>query len=135
MAGFLTLAKALNWDEYHKEPESSKKITAKDLEALFESGDRMLEKKKAVEELIEQTRLGKTACYEALKLDGKFAPHLSKQGDCLCWLKDGVEQIPLSVSAVAKGCGRNGKKRINIYYYFSLLAPTPLVHFPFRLSP
>lgn len=99
--GLFDACEGFDWDDYHKEPEGSKKITVKDLEALFESGDRLLEKKKAVEELMEQTGLGKTACYEAFKLDGKFAQHLSKQGDYLCWLKDGVEQIPDSVSAAA----------------------------------
>ena len=99
--GLFDACEGFDWDEYHKEPENSKKITVKDLEALFESGDRLLERKKAVEELMEQTGLGKTACYEALKLDGKFAQHLSKQGDCLCWLRAGLEQIPDSVSAVA----------------------------------
>jgi hypothetical protein len=99
--GLFDACEGFDWDDYQKDPEDSKKITVKDLEALFESGDRLLEKKKAVEELMEQTGLGKTACYEAFKLDGKFAQHLSKQGDFLCWLKDGVEQIPDSVSAAA----------------------------------
>jgi hypothetical protein len=54
-----------------------------DLDALFEGGKRQLARNAAVEQLMEQTGLAKTACYQALKLEGKFAPNLSEQNGLL----------------------------------------------------
>jgi len=52
---------------------------------LFE-GRRQLALKHAARELEELTGFGKTACYDALKLEGRFAKNLSQNADgLLCW--------------------------------------------------
>jgi DNA-binding phage protein len=54
-----------------------------DLDTLFEGAKRQLARNAAVAQLMEQTGLGKTACYQALKLDGKFAQNLFEQDGLL----------------------------------------------------
>jgi len=54
------------------------KIATADLDKLFQNGSRVLARKRAVEELMEQTGLGQSACYNALAANGRFSKHLQK---------------------------------------------------------
>ena len=87
-----------DWDEYTTGPDKRHRITRDDLEALFESGNRKMTNKLAVEELREMTGLGKSACYKAFHPDGNFSEYLSEEGDLLVWGGAKSNVIPLSNS-------------------------------------
>lgn len=72
-----------DWESFEGDGRKRQAVTLDDLEALFEGGGRQLARKIAVAELIELTGLAKTACYTALKLDGKFRNSLSEQNGLL----------------------------------------------------
>ena len=55
------------------------RVNLDDLDALFEGGKKQLDKSTAVAQLMELTKLQHTACYQALKLYGKFAQNLFSQ--------------------------------------------------------
>jgi hypothetical protein len=74
-----------DWESFDGPAERRRTITIDDLDALFDSGSRKLARPKAVAELMEQTQLNKTACYDALKLDGKFSEHLAISVGLLEW--------------------------------------------------
>lgn len=61
------------------------KITEEDMDRLFESGRRELARAHAAKELEELTGAGRSACYNALKLDGRFGSQLSEQDGRLKW--------------------------------------------------
>jgi len=62
-------------------------VQKKDLEQLFHEGRRRLARKHAVAELEELTDAGRTACYEALRLNGPFAANMREdEGGLLCWV-------------------------------------------------
>ena len=65
-----------DWKAFEADGDKRRVISIDDLDALFEGGKRQLAKGHAVTQLMEQTGLAKTACYQALKLDGKFAQNL-----------------------------------------------------------
>ena len=52
---------------------------------MFQDGRLKLARSVAVKRLEELTGRKKTLCYEALRLDGKFAEHLSEQYGHLTW--------------------------------------------------
>jgi hypothetical protein len=52
---------------------------------IFENGDKQLTRTEAVKALRALTEAGRTACYTALKLDGRFAAHLSENHSLLSW--------------------------------------------------
>jgi hypothetical protein len=68
-----------------RQKESSSKITAKTLEALFENGVRAIAPTIAVAELMESANCKRTTAYDALSLDGPFGAHLTKSSDLLSW--------------------------------------------------
>ena len=72
-----------DWKTFDADGEKRRTVNLDDLDALFEGGKRQLTRNTAVEQLKEQTGLGKTACYQALKLGGKFAQNLSEQNGLL----------------------------------------------------
>ena len=52
-----------------------------DVAAIFDEGERTLKKKEAAKLLMDQTGLGRTVCYDALKLaGGEFSDYLD-EGD------------------------------------------------------
>ena len=67
-----------DWKTFDGDGEKRRTVSLDDLDTLFEGGQRRLARNAAVEQLKEQTGLGKTACYQALKLDGKFGEHLKE---------------------------------------------------------
>ena len=60
-------------------------ITSEDIATIFENGDKQLTRNEAFKALQALTEAGKTACYNALKLDGRFAAHLSENHSLLSW--------------------------------------------------
>lgn len=84
--GLFTPCEAFDWDEYEKPGERAKALSSSDLEAAFENGQKKLKKKEVVDILMEQTGVGKTVCYDALKPDGKFGEHLNEDDNFLAWI-------------------------------------------------
>ncbi|HXC36731.1 MAG TPA: hypothetical protein VNV43_12700 [Candidatus Acidoferrales bacterium] len=58
-------------------------VSLEDLDTLFEGGKRQLARQRAVEELMELTDLGKSACYTVLKIVGRFVANLVEQDGLL----------------------------------------------------
>jgi hypothetical protein len=87
-----------DWNGYENSSDKQTKCTIDALETVFKSGDGKLERKFAAEQLGEITGLGKSACYNALKPDGKFADYIAQDGDLLVWVDSQETQIPLSNS-------------------------------------
>ena len=67
-----------NWEDFEGKGEARRTVTEDDLEAVFNDNgqQRQLSTKEACERLKLQTGWGKTACYDALKPDGKFKNRL-----------------------------------------------------------
>lgn len=72
-----------DWKTFDGDGEKRRTVNLDDLDTLFEGGKRQLARNAAVEQLMELTELKHTACYQALKLDGKFAQNLSEQNGLL----------------------------------------------------
>ena len=60
-------------------------ITADDLKEVFENGEKQLTKSEAVKALRALTEAGRTACYDALRPDGRFAKQLCESNRLLSW--------------------------------------------------
>ena len=74
-------------EEFNK-PSNGKShpISIEDMRTLFDSGNRALDKIRAVEELREQTEKGKSSCYNALNVEsGKFSEYLEEKGGLIEW--------------------------------------------------
>jgi hypothetical protein len=75
-----------DWDTFdnpHKDDRVT--ITAEDLATVFEKGEKQLTKPEAVKGLQGLTEAGRTACYNALRLDGRFAKQLRESHGLLSW--------------------------------------------------
>jgi len=72
-----------DWKSFEGDGEKRRGVSLDDLDALFESGKRQLPKSNAVSQLMDQTGLAKTACYQALKPDSKFAQYLFEKDGLL----------------------------------------------------
>jgi hypothetical protein len=68
-------------------PEAGKEagITQAQVAAVFQDGQLRLPRSVAVKRLQDLTGRKKTLCYEALRVDGKFAEHLSEQDGQITW--------------------------------------------------
>jgi hypothetical protein len=75
-----------NWDNFDS-PQVGERvtITADDLAKVFENGSKRLPKAEAAKALQALTGAGRTACYSALKPNGRFANHLHEQAGLLSW--------------------------------------------------
>jgi len=60
-------------------------ITADDLAEIFGDGEKEITRADAVKALQTLTGAGRTACYDALKLDGRFAKQLRETRGLLTW--------------------------------------------------
>lgn len=98
--GIFTPCGDFDWDRYDKPEEAKTAIRLADIEALFESGNKSYKKNDAVKELIAQTGKGKTACYDALSLKGKYGNCIREQEGLLIWANQNVSAFPLSASAL-----------------------------------
>ena len=75
-----------DWDTFDN-PHGDERvtITTDDLAAIFENGEKQLSRPEAVKLLQQLTGAGRTACYNALKSNGRFAKHLQEHDDLLSW--------------------------------------------------
>jgi AAA domain/CHC2 zinc finger len=71
------------FDNPHKDDRVT--ITADDVAEIFESGEKQLTKADAAKALQALTGAGRTACYNALRLDGRFAKQLRETQGLLSW--------------------------------------------------
>ncbi|MBE0540114.1 MAG: hypothetical protein IH623_01825 [Verrucomicrobia bacterium] len=76
--GLFVPVQDFDWTTFDEGSEKRRTVGLDDLDTLFDGSKRRMAKNTAVAELMELTKLAKTACYTALKLDGKFANHLSE---------------------------------------------------------
>jgi hypothetical protein len=81
--GLFVPAADFDWKTFDGDGDKRRTVSLDDLDALFEGGKRQLARSAAVEQLMEQTQLKHTACYQALKADGKFSQHLVEQNGLL----------------------------------------------------
>lgn len=86
--GLFAPAEGFDWDSFYAPKQDDRqKITEEDLAELFEGGRRKLALAHAVKELQTLTDAGRSACYKALELDGRFASCLREEDGRLAWAK------------------------------------------------
>jgi hypothetical protein len=84
--GLFVPVSEFDWDTFdnpHKDDRVT--ITANDLAAVFENGEKQLTRAEAVKALQTITEAGRTACYNTLRLDGRFSKNLSETDGLLSW--------------------------------------------------
>lgn len=70
-----------DWSEWVTEGRTKRRmVEIEDLAAIFKNGQKTMSKADATKALMSHARVAKSAAYEALKLDGKFARNLSETG-------------------------------------------------------
>jgi PAS fold len=75
-----------DWDTFdNPNPNDRVTITSEDMATIFENGVKQLTRTEAVKALQALTEAGRTACYNALKLDGRFSAHISEIQGVLSW--------------------------------------------------
>jgi hypothetical protein len=74
------------WDTFDN-PRSDQRvtITADEMAEVFDNGQKRLTRADAAKALQTLTGAGRTACYTALKANGRFAGHLHEADDLLSW--------------------------------------------------
>ena len=84
--GLFASVSDIDWDTFdnpHKDKRGT--ITADDLAAVFHNGQKQLRRDEAEKALEALTGAKRTACYEALKVDGRFAKQLRETDGLLSW--------------------------------------------------
>jgi AAA domain/DnaB-like helicase N terminal domain len=84
--GLFSRVAEFDWETFdnpHKDERVT--ITADDLAEIFENGEKQLTRAEAVKALQTMTEAGRTACYNALRLDGRFAKQLRESNGLLSW--------------------------------------------------
>jgi hypothetical protein len=84
--GLFAPVSEFDWDGFDN-PRSDDRvtITADDLADIFENGEKQLTRNEAVKALRALTGAGRTACYDALRPDGRFAKQLCESNGLLSW--------------------------------------------------
>lgn len=84
--GLFAPVSEFDWDAFDNPHKDERVIiTADHMEAIFENGQKLLTKAEAVKALQALTEAGRTACYNALRLDGRFAKQLRETDGLLSW--------------------------------------------------
>jgi hypothetical protein len=83
--GLFAPASDFDWNTFDNPRDERVTITADDLATIFENGQKELVRSDAVRALQTLTEAGRTACYNALRLDGRFSAYLSETHDLLSW--------------------------------------------------
>jgi len=84
--GLFTHLPHFDWDSLEQHSSNRRSvIDEEDMEKLFDYGQKRLKRAEAVKMLGTQTDAGRAACYEALKLEGRFGKRLSEQHGLLSW--------------------------------------------------
>jgi hypothetical protein len=74
-----------DWNIFDNPKDERVSITADALATIFGGGQKQLTKTEAVKAMQTLTEAGRTACYNALKLDGRFAANLIETDGLLSW--------------------------------------------------
>jgi len=84
--GLFAPVSEFDWDTFDNPRKDERvTITADDIAEIFENGQKQFTKAEAVKALRILTEAGRTACYNALKLDGRLATHLCETDGLLSW--------------------------------------------------
>jgi hypothetical protein len=84
--GLFASVHSFDWDTFDNPSADDRvTITADDMVQIFENGEKQLTKSEAVKALHTLTEAGRTACYNVLKLDGRFAKQLRETDGLLSW--------------------------------------------------
>lgn len=91
--GLFEPCEGFDWESYWNPAgggDHRRKVRLEDLAAIFDDGERTLKKADAVRLLKDQTGLGRSGCYEALKLaGGEFSGHLEEANGVLRFMPEG----------------------------------------------
>jgi len=84
--GLFAAVDELDWETFD-DPQKEERVTiiSDDLAEIFENGEKQLTKSEAVKALQVATEAGRTACYNALRPDGRFAKQLRDSNGLLSW--------------------------------------------------
>jgi CHC2 zinc finger/AAA domain len=84
--GLFASVREFDWDAFDN-PHTDERvtITADDMAEVFDKGQKQLTRADAAKALQTLTRAGRTACYTALKADGRFGNHLCERDGLLSW--------------------------------------------------
>jgi hypothetical protein len=84
--GLFAPVSEFDWDTFDNPSQNDRvTITPEDMATIFENGEKQLTRTEAVKALQALTEAGRTTCYNALKLDGRLAAHLSENHSLLSW--------------------------------------------------
>jgi len=84
--GLFAPVSQFDWDIFDN-PQQDERVTiaADDLATVFKNAEKSLTRSEVVKALQTLTGAGRTACYNALKPDGRFAKHITETDDLLSW--------------------------------------------------
>jgi hypothetical protein len=84
--GLFAPVNEFDWDTFDN-PHKDERVTvmSEDLAEVFENGQKQLTKAEAVKALQTITEAGRTACYNVLRPDGRFARQLRESNGLLSW--------------------------------------------------
>ena len=84
--GLFASVSEFDWETFDN-PQKNERviITTDDLAEVFENGERQLSRSDAVKALQTLTEAGRTACYNALRPDGRFGKQLRESTGLLSW--------------------------------------------------
>jgi hypothetical protein len=74
-----------DWSEFDKPADKRVIIRAEHLSEVFKGGELELELKDAAHALASITGINERSAYNALRPDGRFAEHLSRKGNKVCF--------------------------------------------------
>jgi hypothetical protein len=83
--GLFAPVEDFDWTDFDHPASDRLAVTEADMAEVFQHGRRRLRKAEAVAKLQERTSAKKSACYNSLKLDGRFRKHLAKSEGLLTW--------------------------------------------------
>jgi 5S rRNA maturation endonuclease (ribonuclease M5) len=83
--GLFAPVEDFDWTEFDRPASDRPTVTEADVAEVFQHGQRSVRKAEAVAELQQRTGAGKSACYNALRPNGRFAKHLTESSGLLTW--------------------------------------------------
>jgi hypothetical protein len=83
--GLFAPVEDFDWTEFDRPANDRPTVTKADVAEVFQHSKRRMRKAEAVADLQGRTGAGKSACYNALKTDGRFRQHLTEIDGLLTW--------------------------------------------------
>jgi hypothetical protein len=84
--GLFAPVQDFDWTDFDRPASDRPMVTEADVAEVFQHGQRSLRKAEVVAELQGRTGAGKSACYNAVKLNGRFGNHLVESEGLLTWM-------------------------------------------------